>query len=51
MSKVKIIKDNAILSVEEEDLAQYEARGYKKLKKETKPKGEDKSKETKPKGK
>lgn len=28
---IKIVKDNAILSIEEEDLAQYEARGYKRL--------------------
>ena len=28
---VKIEKDNVILSIDEEDLAQYEARGYKKL--------------------
>lgn len=32
MSKIRIEKDNAILSIEEEDLAQYEARGYKKIK-------------------
>lgn len=28
---IKVVKDNAILSIEQEDLAQYEARGYKKL--------------------
>ena len=31
MAKIKIEKDNAILSIEEEELAQYEARGYSKL--------------------
>lgn len=31
MVKIKIEKDNAILSIEEEELAQYEARGYSKL--------------------
>lgn len=29
--KIKIEKDNVILSIDEEDLAQYEARGYNKL--------------------
>ena len=28
---IKIEKDNVILSIEEEDLAQYEARGYNKV--------------------
>lgn len=28
---VKIEKDNVILSIDEEDLAQYEARGYNKV--------------------
>lgn len=28
---IKVVKDNAVLSIEQEDLAQYEARGYKKL--------------------
>ncbi len=36
MSKIRIEKDNVILSIEEEDLAQYEARGYKKMKVQTK---------------
>lgn len=36
MSKVKIEKDNVILSINEEDLAQYEARGYKKIKEPSK---------------
>ena len=31
MSKIKIVKDNVLLSIEEEELAQYEARGYSKL--------------------
>lgn len=31
MSKIKIEKDNVILSINEEDLAQYEARGYNKV--------------------
>ena len=31
MAKIKIEKDNAILSIEEEELSQYEARGYSKL--------------------
>ena len=31
MSKIKIVKDNVLLSIEEEELAQYEARGYAKL--------------------
>lgn len=28
---IRIIKDNAILSIKEEDLSQYEARGFKKI--------------------
>lgn len=31
MSKIRIEKDNVILSINEEDLAQYEARGYNKV--------------------
>ena len=31
MSKIKIVKDNVLLSIEEGELAQYEARGYSKL--------------------
>lgn len=31
MAKIKIEKDNAILSIEEEELLQYEARGFSKL--------------------
>ena len=31
MSKIKIVKDNVLLTIEEEELAQYEARGYSKL--------------------
>lgn len=31
MSEIKIVKDNVLLSIEEEELAQYEARGYSKL--------------------
>lgn len=31
MSKIKIVKDNVLLSIEEEELAQYEVRGYSKL--------------------
>ena len=31
MSKIKIVKDNVLLSIKEEELAQYEARGYSKL--------------------
>ena len=31
MSKIRIEKDNVILSIEEEDLGQYEARGYSKV--------------------
>lgn len=31
MSKIKIEKDNVLLNIEEEDLAQYEARGYNKV--------------------
>lgn len=27
---IRIIKDNVILSIKEEDLSQYEARGFKK---------------------
>lgn len=30
MSKIMIEKDNVILFINEDDLAQYEARGYKK---------------------
>lgn len=32
MSKIMIEKDNVILFINEEDLAQYEVRGYKKAK-------------------
>lgn len=28
---IKVVKDNAVLSIEQEDLAQYEARGYNKV--------------------
>lgn len=28
---IKIIKDNVILSIKEEDLSQYEVRGFKKI--------------------
>lgn len=28
---IKVVKDNAVLSIKQEDLAQYETRGYKKL--------------------
>ena len=28
---IRIIKDNVILSIKEEDLSQYKARGFKKL--------------------
>ena len=31
MSKIKILKDNVLLSIEEEELSQYEAGGYSKL--------------------
>lgn len=31
MSKIRVVKDNVLLSIEEEELAQYEARGYSKL--------------------
>ena len=31
MSKIRVLKDNVLLSIEEEELAQYEARGYSKL--------------------
>ena len=31
MSKIMIEKDNVVLSIEEEELAQYELRGYSKL--------------------
>ena len=31
MAKIKIEKDNAILSIEEEEFSQYEARGFSKL--------------------
>jgi hypothetical protein len=31
MSKIKIEKDNVILSIDEEELAQYKARGYDKV--------------------
>lgn len=33
---VKIEKDNVILSIDEEDLGQYEARGFKKIEEVTK---------------
>ena len=28
---IRIIKDNVILSIKDEDLSQYEARGFKKI--------------------
>lgn len=31
MAKIKIEKDNALLSIDEEELTQYEARGYSRL--------------------
>ncbi len=31
MAKIKIEKDNVILSIEQEDFTQYEARGYNKV--------------------
>ncbi len=31
MEKVKVIKDNAVLSINKEELAQYKARGYREL--------------------
>ena len=31
MSKIRVEKGNALLLIEEEELAQYEARGYSKL--------------------
>ncbi len=31
MAKIRIEKDNVILSIEKEELAQYEARGYNKV--------------------
>lgn len=31
MAKIKVEKDNVILSIEDVDLAQYEARGYSKV--------------------
>lgn len=31
MSKIKIEKDNVILSIDEDELAQYKARGYNKV--------------------
>lgn len=31
MSKIRVVKDNVLLSIEEEELAQYETRGYSKL--------------------
>ncbi len=31
MDKIKVEKDNVVLSIEEEDLKQYEARGYSKV--------------------
>lgn len=33
---IRIIKDNVILSIKEEDLSQYEARGFKKIEEVTK---------------
>lgn len=33
---LRIIKDNVILSIKEEDLSQYEARGFKKIEEVTK---------------
>lgn len=33
---IKVEKDNVILSIKQEDLAQYETRGYKKMEEATK---------------
>ena len=47
MSKIKIVKDNVLLSIEEEELAQYEARGYSKLEATKKVASKDLEKELK----
>ena len=31
MSKIRVVKDNVLLSIDEEELTQYETRGYSKL--------------------
>lgn len=31
MAKIKVIRDNVVLSIEQEELAQYEAKGFCKL--------------------
>ena len=31
MSKIRVVKDNVLFSIDEEELTQYEARGYSKL--------------------
>lgn len=31
MSKIRVVKDNVLLSIDEEELTQYEARGYSRL--------------------
>ena len=31
MSKIRVVKDNVLLSIDEEELTQYQARGYSKL--------------------
>jgi hypothetical protein len=47
MAKIKIEKDNVILSIEDEDLAQYEARGYSKVGATKKVASKDSEKELK----
>lgn len=47
MSKIKIVKDNVLLSIEEGELAQYEARGYSKLEATKKVASKDLEKELK----
>ncbi len=44
---IKVQRDNAVLSVKEEDLAQYEARGYKKIESAKKVASKDLGKELK----
>lgn len=47
MSKIRVVKDNVLLSIEEEELAQYEARGYSKLEATKKVASKDLEKELK----
>ena len=47
MSKIRVEKDNVLLSIEEEQLAEYEARGFSKIGAKKKANSKDLEKELK----